>query len=228
MLSAECCVVEAGRWAGWRGSWSGLGQCVRPGRHSVDSAFRRGDIRLGRHSVGQALGQGRSTPGGRTTVARCFNTWKNRPHPNFPARGADDRPNTFRSCALRGSPSALRAVGGYWDLHYQGMNSLATNARPPGGVSARAAAPRGDFSVQGAVSKLDADQGGLAKLDADQGAMAKHGANGPDWPSRLIAVRRHAERSRLITAPTLPLGHRNRSHLLSCSALTSRTPLTAQ
>ncbi len=47
-----------------------------------------------------------------------------------------------------------------------------------------------------AMAKLDLDA--MAKLDLDamakldQGAMAKHGANGPDWPNELNAVRRHA------------------------------------
>ncbi len=63
-------------------------QETRSGRHSIDTACRREGARSGGDFVGKALGQGPSTPGGRTTVARCFNTWKNRPQTQA-ARRAD-------------------------------------------------------------------------------------------------------------------------------------------
>ncbi len=111
-------------------------QETRSGRHSIDTACRREGVRSGGDFVGQALGQGPSPPGGRTTVARCFNTWDDGPSPN-PIGPEGRRPGEhFRLVHPWWFP--VRPPGGRWLLGCPVPgNEFPGYQRAPSGRSAR-------------------------------------------------------------------------------------------
>jgi hypothetical protein len=83
----------------------------------------------GAHSTKTGM---RSSPGGRTVVARDFSPWTRSHHLFLSARRADDRRNSLRAHSTGMVSSALRAgQAGRWGVP-QGLKSLATTVRPPG------------------------------------------------------------------------------------------------